>query len=237
VLWLLNPNRDQFFELLALDPEALKRGQVWRLFTFAFIPQTTSAIFILFVTWFLIWIGTSLENAWGAFKLNVYFFLAIAGLAIAALFVPDAFAGGLNPADSLLYSTHFLAFATLFPNEQILLFFFIPVRVKWLGWVAALGLLVMFGLYPSTRWAIVLAHLNYAIFFGPELWNHVRHRSRVEMRRRKFESQQLATSDAFHRCHGCGKTDQSDPHLEFRVADDGEEYCVQCLPQATAGRR
>ena len=68
VLWLLNPDRNEFFALLSLDPEALKRGQIRRLITFAFIPQTTSAIFILFVTWFLIWIGASLESAWGAFK-------------------------------------------------------------------------------------------------------------------------------------------------------------------------
>ncbi|MGI8601922.1 MAG: rhomboid family intramembrane serine protease [Verrucomicrobiales bacterium] len=232
LVWALILFNPPLAEFLTLDPEAVMNGQIWRLFTFAFVPQGTGPIMILLATWFLIWMGASLENAWGAYRLNVYFGLAMLGLIIAAFMKPELFSGRSGPESGLLYSTHFLAFATLYPNEQILLFFLIPVRVKWLGWLAALTLLATFAAVPPLRWAVVLSHANYLLFFGPAFWQELRHRGRVGLRRRKFESQQLDSSEVFHQCHACSKTDQSDPHLEFRVAEDGEEYCVNCLPKA-----
>jgi hypothetical protein len=44
-------------------------------------------------------------------------------------------------------------------------------------------------------------------------------------RRKKFKEAKLSDEDSFHRCKTCGRTEKSDPDLEFRMAEDGEEYC------------
>jgi len=38
--------------------------------------------------------------------------------------------------------------------------------------------------------------------------------------------------EALHRCAHCGATELTNPSLEFRVARDGEEYCLAHLPSA-----
>ena len=53
------------FELfLTLDPVLILRGQVWRLVTYIFIPQTFSPLWVLLALWFLWFIGEGLERAW-----------------------------------------------------------------------------------------------------------------------------------------------------------------------------
>jgi hypothetical protein len=83
----------------------------------------------------------------------------------------------------------------------------------------------------SYRAALVAAFINYFIFFGPEIIHQARHRRDVSTRRRRFESQSRSAAEALHRCAVCGATELSDPNLDFRVARDGEEYCMAHLPK------
>jgi hypothetical protein len=81
------------------------------------------------------------------------------------------------------------------------------------------------------RAALIAAFANYFIFFGPEMVHQARHRHEVSTRRRRFEAHSRSTDDALHHCAVCGATELTDSSLDFRVASDGEEYCMAHLPK------
>jgi len=216
-----------FESFLTLDPVRILHGEVWRLVTYIFVPQSFSPLWLLLALWFLWFIGEGLERAWGAFRLTLYFLVGMIGTTIAAFFF------GSNFSNSMLISSLFFAFARFYPDMVIYLFFILPVKIKWLAWVYAALLLVGFVSGPnSLRMGIVAAMSNYLIFFGPEIIHEVRHRHEVSSRRRRFESETRSDEESIHKCAVCGATELSDPNLEFRVARDGEEYCVPHLPGA-----
>ena len=79
--------------------------------------------------------------------------------------------------------------------------------------------------------ATLAALSNYIIFFGPEFFHQARQRRNIAARRERFEGSKRDETEPLHRCTTCGATELSDPNLDFRVARDGEEYCVPHLPQ------
>jgi membrane associated rhomboid family serine protease len=225
---LLNPG---FVSMLDLNPVRIRHGEVWRLVTYIFIPPTFSW-WIVFVLWFLWFIGDGLERAWGAFRLTLYFLVGMIGTTVAAFFF------GSNFSNSMLIASLFYAFARFYPDEIIYVLFILPVKIKWVAWVSAAFLLLgFFTNSNSYRVALLAAFANYLIFFGPEIIYEARHRHEVSSRRRRFEVRPRDEAEALHKCAVCGATELTDPNLDFRVASDGEEYCVAHLPGAgTAGR-
>jgi membrane associated rhomboid family serine protease len=208
VLVYLNRGFESF---LTLDPALILRGQVWRLVTYIFIPQTFSPLWVLLALWFLWFIGEGLERAWGPFRLTLYFVIGMVGTTVTSLF---------------------FAFARFYPDEVIYILFILPVKIKWLAWVYAAFLMLGFFLGPNSyRAALIAAFINYFIFFGPEIIHQARHRRDVSTRRRRFEDQSRSSTETLHRCTACGATELSDPNLDFRVARDGEEYCMAHLPK------
>ncbi|HEY6458832.1 MAG TPA: rhomboid family intramembrane serine protease [Polyangiaceae bacterium] len=171
---------------ITLDMGAVLRGEVWRLVTFLFIPMGSSLIWVLVNLYFTWWVGSSLEQHWGAFKFNAFYLIGVLGtIAAAALTGPQT--------NFWLDASLFLAFATTFPEVQILLFFILPIRVKWLGIVAALGIAAALVLGDwTTRGAIVAAVANYLLFFGGHWWDVWKSRNlqvRQRARRVQFESE------------------------------------------------
>jgi membrane associated rhomboid family serine protease len=226
LVWALMWLNPAFRTALDLDPARILHGEVWRLVTYIFVPQTLS-FWIVLALWFLWFIGEGLERAWGAFRLTLYFFIGMIGTTIAAFFF------GSNFSNGMLIASLFFAFARFYPDEVIYILFILPVKIKWLAWIFAAFLLVGFILNSNSyRAALVAAFANYFIFFGPEYIHEARHRQDVSARRRRFEAHSRSDDDALHRCAVCGATEQSDPDLEFRVASDGEEYCMAHLPKA-----
>ena len=222
LVWL-NPD---FRFVLDLNPGRILRGEVWRLVTYIFIPQTFSLWVVLFL-WFLWFIGDGLERAWGAFRLTLYFFVGMIGTTIAAFFF------GSNFSNSMLISSLFFAFARFYPDLVIYLFFILPVKIKWLAWVYAALLLVGFVIETNSyRMAVIAALSNYLIFFGADIIHAARHRHEVSSRRKRFEGENRSEDEPMHKCAVCGATELTDPSLDFRVARDGEEYCVPHLPSA-----
>ncbi|HXX40656.1 MAG TPA: rhomboid family intramembrane serine protease [Chthoniobacterales bacterium] len=216
-----------FVSMLDLDPERVLHGEVWRLVTYIFIPPTSSPLWILFALWFLWWVGDGLERAIGAFRLTLYFLIGMIGTTVAAFFFGSQF------SNTMLMASLFYAFARYYPDEVIYLFFILPAKIKWIAWVSAAFLLFGFVMKSNAyRFSVIAALAGYLIFFGPEIIHEARHRQEVSTRRRRFESQNRAEDDALHRCAACGATELSDPNLEFRVARNGEEYCVPHLPKA-----
>src|SRR6266446_1618620 len=182
------------FELfLTLDPVLILRGQVWRLVTYIFLPQTFSPLWVLLALWFLWFIGEGLERAWGPFRLTLYFVVGMIGTTIVAFFF------GSNFSNGMLITSLFFAFARFYPDEVIYILFILPVKIKWLAWIFATFLLVGFVLNSNPyRAALVAAFANYFVFFGPEIIDHARHRHEVSTRRRRFEVQLRSADDALH---------------------------------------
>ena len=225
----LNPD---FISALDLNPERLRHGEIWRLVTYIFIPQTFSFLWIIFVLWFLWFIGDGLEHAWGPFRLTLYFLVGMIGTTAAALFF------GSNFSNTMLIASLFYAFARFYPDQVIYVLFILPVKIKWVAWVSAAFLLLGFFVNSNSyRVATVAALSNYLIFFGPEIVYQARHRHEVSSRRRRFEVQSRSETEPLHKCAVCGATESSDPNLDFRVARDGEEYCLAHLPKMESTAR
>src|SRR5712691_11094285 len=178
ILARLNP---EFVSLLDLDRGAVLHGQVWRLVTYIFIPTTSSPIWILFVLLFLWFIGEGLERAWGAFRLNLFYFVGMIGTTV------SAFIFGSNFSNTMLNASLFFAFANFYPEEVIYIFFILPVKVKWLAWVSAALLFFGFATSPNSyRMALIAAFANYLIFFRSEIIRAARNRHPPTGRRRRF---------------------------------------------------
>ena len=225
LVWIVVSLNPDFRFALDLDPSRILRGEVWRLVTYIFLPPTFS-FWIILVLWFLWFIGEGLERAWGAFRLTLYFFVGMIGTTSAAFFF------GARFSNSMLVTSLFFAFARFYPDEVIYILFILPAKIKWIAWATAAILLVNFVVGTmSYRMALVAAFANYLIFFGPEILRESRHRGEVSKRRQRFDSQSRGETEPLHKCAVCGATELSDPNLDFRVARDGEEYCMAHLPK------
>jgi membrane associated rhomboid family serine protease len=225
ILLRLDP---EYVTMLDLDPGQIMKGQVWRLVTYIFIPPAIGGslwFLIIFVFWFMWWVGEGLERALGPFRLTLYFLIGMIGTTVAAFFF------GSNFSNSMLFASLFYAFARFYPDEVIYVMFILPLKVKWIAWAMALFLFIGFVLGTMAyRMAVIAALANYLIFFGPEIIHETRHRRDVKTRRRRFEESARDESEPLHKCAVCGATEQSNPELDFRVARNGEEYCVPHLP-------
>lgn len=208
--------------LIKLRMDLVLQGQVWRPFTFIFEPPvvTKEPFGIMFVVfgWMVFYMmGNALEHFWGVFRYNL--FLGIGWLltvAVAALFPAQE-------ATVLFIGTSvFLAFAYLNPDFEFLLFFILPVKVKWLAlltWIG-LGYGVVTGGLP-TRLMIAAALGNFFLFFGRDIVQRMRGGQRRMQQQARAFSVKNAAPEARHTCKVCGKNDLTHRHLDFR-------YCSKC---------
>lgn len=205
---------------LELRPERVWAGEVWRLVTFLAAPPLDNPLFAFFF-WYLFYLmGTALEHSWGALRYNV--FLAIGYLLTVAVALGLPWLTGPNAppvTNAFLQGSVFLAFAWLFPDFELYLFFLLPVKIRWLALLAWIGYVLALVTGDWTTRLVVLASIgNWLAFFGGEAIQ----RARGGHRRMTIQARsQAARREAFHRCAVCGKTDLTDPDLDFR-------YCVDC---------
>jgi membrane associated rhomboid family serine protease len=212
--FVLSQARPEFVQALALVPAKVVQGEVWRLVSFLFIHPTDSLLFIIFALMLLYMYGQALEAQWGAFRFNVFLLVGWVGSVAAAFVDPYAAATNVYLMGSLL-----LAFAYLYPDYELRLFFILPVKMKWFGLLTLVGFayVLVMGDWPS-RALVGAALLNLGVFFGPELMLRLRGGARQRARRAE-EAREASTPR--HRCEVCGDTDLSAPNKQFR-------YCSQC---------
>ena len=199
VIWVLSRSHPETIERLVLDMDAVRRGQVWRVATFLFIPPSSSSLWVLVNLYFTWWVGSSLEKHWGTFKFNVFYFLGALATIVAALVAGPT-------SNTWLDSSMFLAFATTFPDVTILLFFILPIRVKWLGILAALAIGAAFVMGDwNTRAPILAALVNYVVFFG-EYWRRFLRDRNVGIRQKARREQMRSNAPVFGQraCAICG---------------------------------
>lgn len=244
---------------LGLDIDKVLKGQVWRLITFLIPYERFSIGNILFLAikvYVFYMIGNALENAWGAFKLNLYFFSAVIFNIIAAFIVYGIFRVNIlgnimmaivSPLD-IIYSSMFFAFAAMYPNMEFLVYFIIPVRAKYLAWING-----AFYIYDIIRMIInrhyigiipiVVSLANFIIFYF--ITRDYRWLSPREIERRARFRRQVREGMGYggsrpgrqnvitkHKCAVCGRTELDGDDLEFRFCskcDGNYEYCMDHL--------
>ncbi len=222
--------------MLAFYPPLIFRGELWRLVTFIFVPSSGGGVlsFALFL-YFYYFIGSVLEREWGSAKFTLFYLMGVV-LNIAVGFVT----GGATM--HYVNLSMFFAFATLYPDMQFLLFFLIPVKVKWLAWLdAALFALdiLMMALEGAYLYMLlpVVAILNYFLFFySPILELLGRNRRRAQHQRsqaavnfRAAQKKAKETRGYMHKCAVCGRTDTDNPGLEFRYCSKCDGYYCYCM--------
>src|SRR5260370_15807755 len=137
-----------------------------------------------------------------------------------------------NVAPFYINTSLFFAFATVYPNVQVYVLLILPVRVKWLALISLLPLLFVFFIGDwLDKLAIIFSFLNYVAFFLPSAISGARHRRQVQGRRMKFTSDSVRTDEPLHNCVVCKRTERDVPDLDFRVAANGEGYCLEHLPK------
>jgi hypothetical protein len=174
---------------LALDPAAVAAGEVWRVVTFLFIipmqiqHSALGLLLVFFYLYFQYICGVALEDEWGSFAFTL-FYLTGALSTIAAAFL----VGGDAIGAFYLNETIFLAFAAVHPNFQVLLFFILPIKVKWIAWVAWARILWGFAEAPMLwKFAILLSLSNYFLFFGRQHWEQVQNLLEHWRHKRRFK--------------------------------------------------
>jgi hypothetical protein len=210
-----NVGRETIIGRLELVSTKVLNGEVWRLVTFLVVPPGSFILWALFF-WYLFYLmGTALERHWGTFRYNVYLLVGYLATVAVSFILPE------QPAsNAFLQGSVFLAFAHLFPDFELYIFFILPVKIKWLAlitWITY-GVIAVFGDWLS-RLLILASVCNFLLFFG----NDILQRVRAGKRRMEYRAAQLAVKEPpyLHRCEVCGVTDRMDRNMEFR-------YCSKC---------
>ncbi|MBO7710715.1 MAG: hypothetical protein J6S83_09620 [Lachnospiraceae bacterium] len=235
---------------LTLEPYFILHGhagfpEIWRVITWVIVPPSSLDIFTIIMLFFYFSIGSTLEKTWGAFRFNLYIFSGILFTVIGAFILYGigvaqgyhyVFTAGLTGRS--LFSTYyinmsiFLAFALSYPDMHVLLYFIIPIKMKWMGILYGVLIIVEF---INTGWAgrvaIIASLLNFIIFFlmtrnsGPSRIDprEIRRRQAYQNKVREAAPKPSAPSHAapIHRCAICGRTEQDSDQLVFR-------YCSKC---------
>ncbi|MGC1274260.1 MAG: rhomboid family intramembrane serine protease [Planctomycetaceae bacterium] len=228
-----NPKQElEVLERLLLIPSLVLQGEVWRLFTFLAVPPVAGKSLLgpiwALLAWYVFYLlGTTLEQHWGTFRYNLYLLVGYVATVAVAFLAPQSAA-----TNSLYLQSVFLAFAFLFPEFQFLLFFILPVKVKWLALLVWLwyGVMFLFGGW-MTRLMVLAAIANFLLFF----WRDILDRLSTGRRRMSRQVAQIASAKepAFrHRCTVCGITEKTHPQEDFRYCSkcEGQQaYCSQHL--------
>ena len=230
---------------LTLEPYYILKGQIWRLVTWVLMPPDSSLLFAVIMVIFYYQLGQALERTWGTFRFNVYIFGGIIftvigafilyGVMYAVYGVPVAGMGAFFSTNYINMAI-FLAFAVCYPDMEVLLYFIIPIKMKWMAVVY--GVLIIFSLI-QTNWAgrvaIIMSLLNFLVFYFSTR-NYKRISPKEIHRRQTFKSQMRQPvnhgSVTKHKCAICGRTELDDPTLEFRFCSKCEgnyEYCQDHL--------
>lgn len=220
---------------LSLNPAMVVRGQVWRLITWIVMPPRSLGPLVIIMLFFYFSIGRTLERSWGDFRYTVYIISGIIFTDIGVMLTyvvmlltgqPVDLAGGMGVSTYYLCMSMFLAYAFMFPDMQVLLYFVIPIRVKWLGYLDIAYLIyevLICGLFHDYAGmvTVIMSVLNFFIFyFASRRKSSVSrtHKKKIKNYRREVRQTQILTR---HKCAICGQTEEDNPSLEFR-------YCSRC---------
>lgn len=218
------------YQALVFDRSLILRGQVWRLISYPLTYNGGNIFYTLIGLVCYYSLGRAMENIWGTLKFNLFYLSGVVMMDIYCMIF-----GGFASVTYLNLSM-LLGYATLYPQAQFLLFFIIPIR----AWVLALVdlVIVLVGVlandFPSNLFSVI-SLANYFLFFGKDVLNLLPMSWRVKLKRKTssrpspsaqpkvipFRQEAAQKPNYLHRCTICGRTDVTNPELEFR-------YCSRC---------
>ena len=230
-----------FLSALAFEPGRILRGEVWRLISWMILPSTWS-FWLLIALYFYYFIGSTLESVWGAGRFTVFYLLGALLHVIVGFLLYFIFGWSLYLHPYYLNMSMFFAFATLFPEQRVLLFFIVPIKVKWLAIADALLIFVPAIVQVFTgNWPILLmpvaAVVNYFVFCGSDLKRYLSRGAAAASNVVSFKKASAAVKKQAekkeekpyrHKCSVCGRTDTDFPDLEFRYCSRCEGYHCFC---------
>ncbi len=251
----LAPASVNITRFLTLNPYLILHGQVWRLISWVLIPPGAASIWLIITLYFYYFIGTTMERTIGTFRYNVFIFggmIAVILSAFVSYIIYYFMTGGDDAAlaaamtiFSGVFSTYyiqeavFLSFALSYPDLQLLLMFIIPIKVKYLGifYAIILGYEAIFtglvqGYYPLF-FVILFQFINLFIFYLQT--GKLSHLRPKEVKRRadfQKSARMMPKGVTRHKCAVCGRTETSNPELEFRFCskcNGNYEYCQDHL--------
>ena len=229
-----------FLSYLTLDPEMILKGQIWRLVTFVIVTPGSSILYA-FTIYFYYIAGSSLENVWGGFKFNVYYLVGIISTIIAAFINLSLLKNGIGLnldniqnyytniylAATLMNLSLFLAYAKIYPDAQILLFFIVPIKLKYLGylnWLVIFANLIKCLVKLDIGGALftIVPIISYLLFFLKSNYRQTKMRTGSVIRMKDYKKKINSVKKSYiHKCEVCGVTDVDNPDIEFR-------YCSKC---------
>lgn len=224
--------------LINLNPAKIMQGQIYRLLTWVIMPPGGASLLVIITLMFYYSVGRSLENAWGDFRYTLYILSGIlfTDIGVVGTYLVMKLAGQAELAEFFaeysdtstyyLCMSMFLAYAFMFPNMQVLLYFIIPIKVKWLGYLDIAYLILsvlsygMMGYYAGMV-TVIMSVLNFILFYflmkGKTRMTSA-HKKRKRAYKKEVRQTQILTR---HKCAICGQTEEDNPNLEFR-------YCSRC---------
>ncbi len=194
-------------------------------------------------------LGKAVEAAWGStIRFNLFylggvllmdvFAMAFGGLTVSygGFQIPGwwLYTGSMS---TFLHLSLLISFATLYPDARFMIFFVIPIK----AWLIATFYLIIVGIqiiqlsvptmyFPHNLFPLI-GLANYFLFFGKDVLNLFPASWRIKRKPKKQyapqqpihfnKPEQKAKASYLHRCTVCGRTDVSNPGLEFR-------YCSRC---------
>ena len=260
VLFYANPI---LYSYLTFNPYAICHGQIWRVLTWIITIPESLGIFTIIMLFLYYSLGKSLERTWGAYKFNKYIgagiLFTVVGSMIVYLVLCLAYNVGIMEASKIgatigtRVSTYyinmsiFLAFAATYPEMQLMLYFIIPVKVKWFGYIygafilidiiAAFGYSVVNGVTVAAL--IISSLLNFLIYFisTKKQLGSINIKQKVKKTKykqsvEKAQKQNFYEGGARHKCYVCGRTELDNPNLTFRYCSKcsgSKEYCEDHL--------
>jgi len=218
------------YRALRFDGSAILRGEIWRLFSYIFLPTDGHILLLAISMYFYYFVGRSIEAVWGTFRFNLFYLCGLLITDIAALLLH------VNAANTYLNLSLLLAFATLYSEQRVIVMFIIPLKMKYLAWfylaVTVLEVITL-DFFP------LFALLNYFLFFGADV---LRVLPDFMQPKRSYKTtarpnanwakdyQKKASKPLYrHKCTVCGRTDTEYPQLEFRYCSKCNGYYCYCM--------
>ena len=195
-----------YYYYLSLNPYRILHGEVWRLVTFLIQSPNSNVIFFIFTLYLYYMLGQTLERVWGAFRFNLYYFAGVLFTII------GSFAAYFMTGQVYLMDTYYINMSLFLAFLDIALFVYEMV-------VGNIG----------TKISIAMALLNFVIFFFGFMRKRV---SPAQMHRRAAYKKAVKKMPSRHRCAVCGRTEETNPELEFRFCskcNGNYEYCQDHL--------
>jgi membrane associated rhomboid family serine protease len=162
------PLSDILIYYMGLRPElVIEKFYVWQLGTYMFLHGNFMHLFLNMYA--LLIFGVPVEQAWGSRRFLIFYLFTGIGAGITILSL-NTFLGGINYSMATIGASGavfglLLAFGMLFPDAEILLFFILPIKAKYLvflyGGIELYSLIASSGQSPISH----AGHLG-GILFG-----------------------------------------------------------------------